>query len=125
MSVAISKALEEGATAVACASTGNTSASAAAYSARAGLRCVVLIPRGGVASGKLAQTMAHGAVTIEVEANFDTALAVARELADRFIVSLVNSVNPYRLQGQKTLAFEVCVALGRAPDLHLVPVGNV
>ena len=124
MTVAISKALEEGAKAVVCASTGNTSASAAAYAGRAGLTCAVLVPRGKVAVGKLAQTLIHGARVLEVEGNFDRALSIARELADRYPVTLVNSVNPYRLEGQKTAAFEVCDALGRAPDLHLMPVGN-
>jgi len=107
-----------------CASTGNTSASAAAYAGRAGLTCAVLVPRGKVASGKLAQTMAHGAKVLEVDGNFDRALEVARELADRFPVTLVNSVNPYRLEGQKTAAFEICDALGRAPQYHITPVGN-
>ena len=124
MTVAISKALEEGVKAVVCASTGNTSASAAAYAGRAGLTCAVLVPKGKVAVGKLAQTMAHGARVLEVDGNFDQALQVARELADRFPVTLVNSVNPYRLQGQKTAAFEICDALGRAPNYHLTPVGN-
>ena len=124
MTLAISKAAEEGSRAVVCASTGNTSASAAAYAARAGLACAVLLPRGKVAMGKLAQALAHGAQLLQVEGNFDEALGVARELSARHPVTLVNSVNPYRLQGQKTLAFEVCDALGRAPEYHLVPVGN-
>jgi threonine synthase len=124
MTVAVSKAVEAGSAAVLCASTGNTSASAAAYAAKAGLTCGVLVPRGRVAPGKLAQTIAHGATVIEVEGNFDAAFRVARELAERFAVTLVNSVNPDRLHGQKTLAFEVCDALGLAPDVHLVPVGN-
>jgi len=124
MTLAMSKALEEGAKAVVCASTGNTSASAAAYAGRAGLTCAVLVPSGKVAVGKLAQTMAHWARILEVEGNFDQALNVARELAERFPVTLVNSVNPYRLQGQKTAAFEICDALGRAPAYHLTPVGN-
>ena len=124
MTVAISRAVEEGAKAVVCASTGNTSASATAYAARAGLTCAVLVPKGKVAAGKLAQTTAHGARVLEVDGNFDQALQVARELADRFPVTLVNSVNPFRLQGQKTAAFEICDALGRAPTYHLTPVGN-
>ncbi|HJP65917.1 MAG TPA: threonine synthase [Actinomycetota bacterium] len=124
MTVAISKALEEGSKAVVCASTGNTSASAAAYAGRAGLTCAVLVPRGKVALGKMAQTLVHGARLLEVDGNFDAALDVARSLSDRYPVTLVNSVNPHRLQGQKTGAFEVCDALGRAPDYHVIPVGN-
>ena len=124
MTLAVSKAVETGARAVACASTGNTSASAAAYAAKAGLTCAVIVPRGKIAPGKMAQTIAHGATVIEVDGNFDAAFAAVRALADGFEVELVNSVNPFRLEGQKTLAFEVCDALGRAPDLHLVPVGN-
>jgi threonine synthase len=124
MTVAVSRALERGAKAVACASTGNTSASAAAYVARAGLTCVVLVPRDGVASGKLAQTLTAGARVLEVDGSFDMALRVTRELADRYPVELVNSVNPDRIEGQKTCAFEICDALGRSPDLHLMPVGN-
>ncbi|HXF57507.1 MAG TPA: threonine synthase [Actinomycetota bacterium] len=124
MTVAISRAVEEGARAVVCASTGNTSASAAAYAARAGLACAVLVPAGKVAPGKMAQTLVHGARLIEVDGNFDAALEVARALPERYPVTLVNSVNPFRLQGQKTAAFEVCDALGRAPDYHLTPVGN-
>jgi threonine synthase len=124
MTLAISKAIEEGAKAVVCASTGNTSASAAAYAAKAGLTCAVLVPKGKIALGKMAQTLVHGARVIEVDGNFDAALEVAKGLADRYPVTLVNSVNRYRLEGQKTAAFEICDALGRAPDLHLVPVGN-
>jgi threonine synthase len=124
MTLAISKAMEEGAKAVVCASTGNTSASAAAYAAKAGITCAVLVPKGKVALGKLAATLAHGARMLEVEGNFDESLDVARDLAERFPVTLVNSVNPFRLEGQKTAAFEICDALGRAPDLHFVPVGN-
>ncbi len=124
MTLAISKAIEEGSKAVVCASTGNTSASAAAYAAKAGITCAVLVPKGKVALGKMAQTLVHGARVLEVEGNFDAALELAQDLAANFPVTLVNSVNPFRLQGQKTLAFEVCDALGRAPDLHLVPVGN-
>ena len=124
MTLAISKACEEGAKAVVCASTGNTSASAAAFAARAGLTCAVLVPKGKVAVGKMAATLVHGARVLEVEGNFDASLAVARDLADRYPVTLVNSVNPFRLEGQKTAAFEICDALGRAPDIHCVPVGN-
>ena len=124
MTVAITAARHGGAAAVVCASTGNTAASAAAYAARAGLTCGVILPRGRVAMGKLAQALAHGARLLEVEGGFDQALVTARELADRYPVTLVNSVNPDRIEGQKTLAFEVCDALGGAPDHHLLPVGN-
>jgi threonine synthase len=124
MTLAISKALEEGAQAVVCASTGNTSASAAAYAAKAGLTCAVLVPRGKIAMGKMAATLVHGARMLEVDANFDASLELARDLAARYPVTLVNSVNPFRLQGQKTAAFEICDFLGRAPDIHCVPVGN-
>jgi threonine synthase len=124
MTLAISKALEERSQAVVCASTGNTAASAAAYAAKAGLACAVLVPKGKVALGKMAQTLVHGARVLEVEGNFDDSLELARQLADGYSVTLVNSVNPFRLEGQKTAAFEICDALGRAPDLHLVPVGN-
>ncbi|HEY2803234.1 MAG TPA: threonine synthase [Actinomycetota bacterium] len=124
MTVAISKALEEGSKAVVCASTGNTSASAAAYAAKAGLTCAVLVPRGKVALGKMAQTLIHGARVLEVDGNFDAALDLAQGLARTYPVTLVNSVNPYRIEGQKSAAFEICDALGRAPDYHLTPVGN-
>jgi threonine synthase len=124
MTVAISKALEEGSKAVVCASTGNTSASAAAYAGKAGITCAVLVPKGKVALGKMAGTLVHGARVLEVEGNFDAALELAQDLAATFPVTLVNSVNPHRLQGQKTCAFEICDALGRAPDVHCVPVGN-
>ncbi len=124
MTVAISKALEEGSKAVVCASTGNTSASAAAYAAKAGLTCAVLVPKGKIALGKMAQTLIHGARVLEVNGNFDESLRLAQGLAGDYPVTLVNSVNPYRLQGQKTCAFEICDALGRAPDVHCVPVGN-
>ena len=124
MTLAISKALEEGAKAIVCASTGNTSASAAAYAAKAGLTCAVLVPKGKIALGKMAQTLVHGARVLEVDGNFDASLELAKDLADRYPVTLVNSVNPFRLEGQKTAAFEICDALGRAPDLHFVPVGN-
>jgi threonine synthase len=124
MTLAISKALEEGSKAVVCASTGNTSASAAAYAGKAGIACGVLVPKGKVALGKMAGTLVHGARVLEVEGNFDDALELAQGLADHYPVTLVNSVNPFRLQGQKTCAFEIVDALGRAPDLHCVPVGN-
>jgi threonine synthase len=124
MTLAISKALEEGSKAVVCASTGNTSASAAAYAAKAGLTCAVLVPKGKIALGKMAQTLIHGARVLEIDGNFDESLQLAQALAGQYPVTLVNSVNPYRLQGQKTCAFEICDVLGRAPDLHCVPVGN-
>jgi threonine synthase len=124
MTLAMSKAVEEGAKAVVCASTGNTSASAAAYAAKAGLTCAVLVPKGKIALGKMAQTLVHGARVLEVDGNFDESLELAKDLALRFPVTLVNSVNPFRLEGQKTAAFEICDALGRAPDVHCVPVGN-
>ncbi|HUC15736.1 MAG TPA: threonine synthase [Acidimicrobiales bacterium] len=124
MTVAISKALEEGAKAVVCGSTGNTSASAAAYAARAGLACVVLIPDGYIALGKLAQALVHGAKVVQVRGNFDRALALVRELAEKEPVTVVNSINPYRIEGQKTGAFEVVDILGDAPEVHCMPVGN-
>ncbi|MBI3975573.1 MAG: threonine synthase [Armatimonadetes bacterium] len=124
MTVAVSKALEAGSRAVVCASTGNTAASAAAYAARASLPCVIVLPADGVAAGKLGQVVAHGARVVAVEAGFDAALAATRELAARAGLTLVNSVNPYRLEGQKTVAFEIVDALGRAPDLLVLPVGN-
>ncbi|HUH06625.1 MAG TPA: threonine synthase [Egibacteraceae bacterium] len=124
MTLAISKAVEAGAEAVICASTGNTSASAAAYAAKAGLVCGVLIPKGKIALGKLAQALVHGAQVIQVDGNFDVALEICRTLDEKYPVELVNSVNPYRIEGQKTAAFEVCDFLGRAPDVHVMPVGN-
>jgi threonine synthase len=124
MTVAISKAAEEGAQAVICASTGNTSASAAAYAVRAGMICAVLVPSGKIAMGKLAQALVHGARLMQVDGNFDDCLTVARGLADSYPVSLVNSVNNFRIEGQKTAAFEICDALGVAPDVHCLPVGN-
>ena len=124
MTMAVSKAVEEGATCTICASTGNTSAAAAAYSARAGIQSVVLIPDGYVALGKLAQALAYGARTIAIEGDFDDCLTLVREISDNYPVQLVNSLNPYRIQGQKTGAFEVCDRLGRAPDYHALPVGN-
>ncbi len=124
MTVAISKALEEGSRAVICASTGNTAASAAAYAARAGLKAYVLIPQGNISLGKLSQAMIHGAKVIEVEGNFDTALSLVKDATHHFPITLVNSLNPNRIQGQKTAAFEVCDHLGEAPDYHFLPVGN-
>ncbi len=124
MTVAISKAAHAGSSAVICASTGNTSASAAAYAARAGLVCAVLIPRGKIAMGKLGQAVVHGARVLAVDGSFDDCLRLARELANRYPVALVNSVNPDRLEGQKTAAFEVVDTLGDAPDIHCLPVGN-
>ncbi|MFQ5899582.1 MAG: threonine synthase [Candidatus Methylomirabilia bacterium] len=124
MTMAISKALEGAARAVICASTGNTSASAAAYAARAGLRAFVIIPRGAVAIGKLSQTAIHGATVITVDGSFDQALSIVMEIVQKHPVTLVNSMNPFRLEGQKTAAFEVVDQLGRAPDYHLIPVGN-
>lgn len=124
MTVAISKAAEEGAKAVVCASTGNTSASAAAYAARAGLTCAVLIPDGYIALGKLAQALIHGARVLQIRGNFDVALDIVRELGERAPVTIVNSINPYRIEGQKTGAFEVVDVLGDAPDVHCIPVGN-
>jgi threonine synthase len=124
MTMAISKAAEEGAKAVICASTGNTSASAAAYAVRAGMTCAVLVPQGKIALGKMAQALVHGARLLQVDGNFDDCLELARKLAVDYPVALVNSVNPYRIEGQKTAAFEVCDALGRAPDVHCIPVGN-
>ncbi len=124
MTMAISKAIEEGSRAVMCASTGNTSASAAAYSARAGIDCVVLLPKGAIAMGKLAQALMHGARVIAIEGNFDDALRLVREITDKYPVTLVNSINPYRIEGQKTAAFEICDTLGDAPLYHAIPVGN-
>ncbi|GAC1320104.1 MAG: threonine synthase [Acidimicrobiales bacterium] len=124
MTMAISKAVEEGAKAVVCASTGNTSASAAAYAARAGLTCAVLIPDGYIALGKLAQALIHGARVLQIRGNFDQALEIVRELGERAPITVVNSINPYRIEGQKTAAFEVVDTLGDAPDVHCIPVGN-
>src|SRR3712207_2024824 len=124
MTMAISKAVEEGAQAVICASTGNTSASAAAYAARAGIVCAVLVPQGKIAMGKLAQALVHGAQLLQVEGNFDDCLALASKLAIDYPVSLVNSVNQYRIEGQKTASFEIVDVLGDAPDIHCLPVGN-
>jgi threonine synthase len=124
MTVAISKAVEEGAKAVVCGSTGNTSASAAAYAARAGLTCAVLIPDGYIALGKLAQALIHGARVLQLRANFDACLDLVRQLGASAPVTIVNSINPYRIEGQKTGAFEVVDVLGDAPDYHCIPVGN-
>ncbi len=124
MTVAVSKAVEQGAKAIICASTGNTSASAAAYAARAGLTCAVLVPQGKIALGKLAQALVHGARLLQVSGNFDDCLGLASKLALDYPVALVNSVNPDRLEGQKTAAFEIIEALGDAPDIHCLPVGN-
>ncbi|MBK9342940.1 MAG: threonine synthase [Dehalococcoidia bacterium] len=124
MVVAVAKAMESGARAIMCASTGNTSASAAAYAAHCGLDCFVLVPGGRVAAGKMAQAMAYGSRIIEVEGNFDDALNAARELTAKHPVALVNSVNPFRIQGQKTAAYEICESLGEAPDILAIPVGN-
>jgi len=124
MTLAITKAVEDGAKAVVCASTGNTSASAAAYAARAGLTCVVLIPDGYIALGKLTQALVHGARVFQVLGNFDLALTIVRELAERAPLTIVNSVNPFRIDGQKTGAFEIVDVLGDAPDVHCIPVGN-
>ena len=124
MTMAISKAAEDGAKAVICASTGNTSASAAAYATKAGMKPVVLVPEGKIAMGKLAQAIAHGATLLQVKGNFDDCLTLAKQLSENYPVSLVNSVNPYRIEGQKTGAFEVVDMLGSAPDIHVLPVGN-
>lgn len=124
MTMAVSKALEAGAKAVACASTGNTSASAAAYAARAGIACIVVIPAGKIARGKLAQAIAHGATIVPVDGNFDDALAVVLELTSAHEVALVNSINPYRIAGQQTAAWEIVDELGSAPTVHALPVGN-
>ena len=124
MTMAISKAAEEGSQAVICASTGNTSASAAAYAVKAGMKPVVLVPQGKIAMGKLAQAIAHGSTLLQVDGNFDDCLTLARELSEKYPVSLVNSVNPFRIEGQKTASFEVIDALGFAPDIHALPVGN-
>jgi threonine synthase len=124
MTVAVSAAISEGATAVVCASTGNTAASAAAYAARAGLRGLVIVPEGKIATGKLAQALMHGARVIALKGNFDEALRIVRELVQRQPIALVNSVNEYRIEGQKTASFEICDQLGEAPDVLCIPVGN-
>ncbi|WP_078379114.1 threonine synthase [Sutcliffiella halmapala] len=124
MALAVAKAKEEGSTTIVCASTGNTSASAAAYAARAGLKCIVVIPEGKIAQGKLAQAVMYGAEIYSLEGNFDEALSLVRRLSEELPITLVNSLNPYRIEGQKTAAFEVCDQLGRAPDVLALPVGN-
>ena len=124
MTMAVSHALEEGSRAIICASTGNTSASAAAYAARAGMVAFVIIPDGKIAMGKLAQAMMHGATILKIDGNFDDGMRLVREVAEDAPVTVVNSINPYRLQGQKTVAFEIVESLGRAPDYHCLPVGN-
>ena len=124
MTMAVTKAVEEGSKAIICASTGNTSAAAAAYAARAGITCFVLIPEGKIALGKLAQAMIHGAVVIQIQGNFDAGMQLVKDVANEAPVTIVNSINPYRLQGQKTAAFEIIEELGTAPDYHYLPVGN-
>lgn len=124
MTVAVTKAVEGDSRAIVCASTGNTSASAAAYAARAGIACFVLIPESKIALGKLAQAMMHGSVVIQIRGNFDDGMRLVKEVAGRTPVTIVNSINPFRLQGQKTIAFEIIDELGAAPDYHCLPVGN-
>ena len=124
MTMAVTKAVEEGSRAIICASTGNTSAAAAAYAARAGIAAFVLIPEGKIALGKLAQAMMHGALVLQIRGNFDAGMSLVKQISEHTPVTLVNSVNPYRLQGQKTAAFDIVDALGRAPDYHCLPVGN-
>src|SRR3990170_1417222 len=124
MTMAVSRAKAEGSDSVICASTGNTSASAAAYAARAGMKAFVLIPEGKIALGKLSQAMIHGAQVLQVLGNFDDALTLVKEVSEKHPVTLFNSLNPYRIEGQKTAAFEVCDTLGDAPDCHVLPVGN-
>ena len=124
MTMAVTRAVEEGSRAVLCASTGNTSAAAAAYAARAGITAFVIIPEGKIALGKLAQAMIHGAVVIQIRGNFDDGMRLVKEVAEHAPVTIVNSINPYRLQGQKSAAFEIVDELGRAPDFHCLPVGN-
>jgi threonine synthase len=122
--MAVTKAVEEGSNAIICASTGNTSAAAAAYAARAGITAFVLIPEGKIAMGKLAQAMMYGAVIMQIRGNFDQGMELVKQVAEKAPVTIVNSVNPYRLQGQKSAAFEIVEELGRAPDFHCLPVGN-
>ena len=124
MTMAVTKAVEEGSKAIICASTGNTSAAAAAYAARAGITAFVLIPEGKIAMGKLAQAMMYGAVTLQIRGNFDEGMQLVKDVAQEAPVTIVNSINPYRLQGQKTAAFEIVEELGAAPDYHCLPVGN-
>lgn len=124
MVMAIAKAVENGSKAVICASTGNTAAAAAAYSARAGLVCGVILPKGEVALGKVSQSLMHGAKVIAINGNFDDALMIVREISEKYPITMVNSLNPYRIEGQKTGSFEICDQLGKAPDFHAIPVGN-
>jgi len=124
MTMAVTKAVEEGSRAIICASTGNTSAAAAAYAARAGITAFVLIPEGKIAMGKLAQAMMHGSIVLQIRGNFDAGMQLVKEVAEQAPVTIVNSINPFRLQGQKTAAFEIVEELGRAPDYHCLPVGN-
>ena len=124
MTLAISKAVEDGSQAVMCASTGNTSASSAAYAGRAGLKCIVLIPSGAIALGKLSQALIHGAIVLAVAGNFDQALELVKEITSHYPITLVNSLNPYRIEGQKTASFEICDIFGEAPDFQVMPVGN-
>src|SRR3989339_1017296 len=124
MTMAISKAVEDGSRAVICASTGNTSASAAAYAARAGIKCVVLIPEGKIALGKLSQALIHNAAVLSIDGNFDAALNLVKEMSQKYPLTLVNSLNPFRIEGQKTGAFEICDVLGQSPDYQFMPVGN-
>lgn len=124
MTMAVTQAVAEGSQGIICASTGNTSAAAAAYAARAGIKAFVLIPEGKIAQGKLAQAMIYGAITLQIRGNFDEGMQIVKEVAESAGVAIVNSINPYRLQGQKTAAFEIVEALGRAPDFHCLPVGN-
>ncbi len=124
MCMAVSKAAEDGSTMIMCASTGNTSASAAAFAGRANMHCIVLVEGGGIALGKLAQAMMHGATVLEIEGNFDRALNLVKKITDDYPITLVNSLNPYRIEGQKTASFEVIDELGRVPDYHFLPVGN-
>jgi threonine synthase len=124
MTMAVSRAVEAGSRAVICASTGNTSAAAAAYAARAGLKAFVLIPEGKIALGKLAQAMIHGATVVQIHGNFDDALKLVREVSDNYPITLVNSLNPHRIEGQKSAAFEICDGLGESPEYHALPVGN-
>ncbi len=124
MTMAVTKAKESGSNAIICASTGNTSASAAAYGAKAGLKTYIIIPDGYIALGKLSQAMMYGAEIIAIQGNFDKALEMVRAISDKYPITLVNSINPYRIEGQKTGAFEICEALGKAPDYHFIPVGN-
>jgi threonine synthase len=124
MTVAVSKAIERGAKTIICASTGNTSSSAAAYAARANIKCVVILPEGAIAKGKLAQAMMYGATVIAIDGNFDDALRIVREIGEKTDIQIVNSINPDRIEGQKTASFEICDSLGHAPDYHVLPVGN-